>query len=353
MSRSEILINLSERERRHFEFGQMTLSRLLEQVRPIINAAAKSNIRKPAEVAIFLNRSAIRTACGENWTQSLAKDLLSLMYEGAIRRPPIRTRPKLPPKIRSEAEQLTGKDLTRIKGRLKKKASKRLEAIQLANSRASTPSPPLVESKKKALVLSPADLKKNIAMLPSESAEALQNRWLNCLRNHLKPESEFPRAYLNALMDAINQEWKRRKLNTNSLSGDEWPTTHVGLTTSSILSADWPEEGILSFVGYRVGKTNPTRPKELRKLILEGIFLGEIPPIIPRNLLSDWGDPDTKKRLLKIANVLAALTRNAKRKRQADMSIAIGHWEDDLEYLRRKFWLPNFSAWGASSWPSA
>jgi hypothetical protein len=190
-------------------------------------------------------------------------------------------------------------------------------------------------------------------MLPSESAEALQNRWLNCLRNYLKPESEFPRAYLNALMDAINQEWKRRKLSISSLSGDEWPTTHVGLTGSSILSADWPEEGILSFVGYRVGKTNPTRPKELRKLILEGIFLGEIPPIIPRNLLIDWGEPGTKKRLLKIANVLAALTRNAKRKRQADMSIAISHWEDDLEYLRRKFWLPNFSALGASAWPQA
>ena len=78
MTTGDCLNALSERERRHFEFGQMTLSRLLEQVRPIIHAAAKSNIRKPAEVALLLNRSAIKTACGCPSSKHLAQIWLRL-----------------------------------------------------------------------------------------------------------------------------------------------------------------------------------------------------------------------------------------------------------------------------------
>ncbi len=351
MSRTEILNNLSERERRHFEFGHKTLDKLLEEVGPIIKAAAKSNIRKPAEVANLLNRRSIRTACGDAWTSLLVKDLLALLYEGVIKRAPVVKRSLPASTNRLEAKELTKKDIERIKNVVVKLESKKLAAARAAQSKRARREGDSTGFNPEPVSLSLEDVEKHIALLPSDSADALKSRWLNCLRNYLKPESQFPRAHLNEMMTAIDKEWRRRKQSTIGLKRDEWPSTEVGLTTTSSLSVNWPEEGILSFVGYRVGKTNPTRPETLRKLILEAVFLREIPPILPRFMMDEWGDPGTKVRLLKIANVLAAFARNAKNKRKLDMSLSIKSWEEDLEYLRQEFWLPSFYDL-TGAWPS-
>jgi hypothetical protein len=348
---SEILNNLSKRERRHFEFGQKTLDKLLEEVGPIIKAAAKSNIRKPAEVANLLNRRSIRTACGDVWTSLLVKDLLALLYEGVITRAPVVKRSLPASTKRLEANELTKKDIERIKNVAVKLESNKLAAARAARSKRERREMDSTRFKSEPRSLIHSDVKRHVSLLESYSAEALQKRWLNCLKNYLKPESQFPRALLNEMMTAIDEEWRRRKQSTIGLKRDEWPSTEVGLTTTSSLSVNWPEKGILSFVGYRVGKTNPTRPETLRKLILEAVFLREIPPILPRFMMAEWGDPGTKVRLLKIANVLAAFARNAKNKRKLVMSLSIKSWEEDLEHLRQKFWLPHF-CYATEMWPS-
>jgi hypothetical protein len=351
MNMSEVLHRLSERERRHFEFGHKTLDKLLDEVGPVIRAAAKSNIRKPAEVANLLNRRSIRTACGDAWTPLLAKDLLSLLYEGVIKRAPV-VKQSVPASTKGlEAKELTKKDIERIRNVVVKLESNKLAAARAAQSKRARRERDSAGLKSEPVSLSPADVEKDIALLPSDNAEALKNRWLNYLRNYLKPESQFPRALLNEMMTAIDEEWRRRKQAAIGLKRDEWPSTEVGLTTTSSLSVNWPEEGILSFVGYRVGKTNPTKPEALRKLILEAVFLRELPPILPRFMMDEWGDPGTKVRLLKIANVLAAFARNAKNKRKLNMSLSIKSWEEDLEYLRQEFWLPGFYDL-SGAWPS-
>jgi hypothetical protein len=351
MNMSEVLNRLSERERRHFEFGQKTLDKLLDEVGPIIRAAAKSNIRKPAEVANLLNRRSIRTACGDAWTSLLVKDLLSLLYEGDIKRAPVLNRSPPASTKGLEAKELTKKDIERFKNVVVKIESNKLAAARAARLKRERREIGSTRFKSEPRSLLRSDVERHVSLLESDSAEALRNRWLNCLKDYLKPESQFPRDLLNEMMTAIDEEWRRRKQSAIGLKRDEWPSTEVGLTTTSSLNVSWPEEGILSFVGYRVGKTNPTRPETLRKLILEAVFLREIPPILPRFMMDEWGDPGTKVRLLKVANVLAAFARNAKNKRKLDMSLSIKSWEEDLEYLRQEFWLPGFYDLNGA-WPS-
>lgn len=48
-----------------------------------------------------------------------------------------------------------------------------------------------------------------------------------------------------------------------------------------------------------------------------------------------WSAPDTGTRLRKIAEGLATFARNAKRRRNPNLTEAIRQWNDDLEDLRR------------------
>jgi hypothetical protein len=184
MNRSEILNNLSERERRHFEFGQKTLDKLLDEVGPIIRAAAKSNIRKPAEVGNLLNRSSIRTACGDAWTFLLVKDLLSLLYEGVIKRAPVVKQSVPASTKRLEAKELTKKDIERIRNVVLKLESNKLAAARAAQSKRARRERDSAGFKSEPVCLSLADVEKDIALLGSDSAEALGRFPINLHHTH-------------------------------------------------------------------------------------------------------------------------------------------------------------------------
>jgi hypothetical protein len=56
-------------------------------------------------------------------------------------------------------------------------------------------------------------------------------------------------------------------------------------------------------------------------------------------LAEGWGKPRTARRLQKLANTLAALTRNAKRRDSMSYAKAIDDWEDDLALLRERYYV--------------
>jgi hypothetical protein len=89
---------------------------------------------------------------------------------------------------------------------------------------------------------------------------------------------------------------------------------------------------MLCYLGYHVGQTQPTRP-EIRCCVLEYIFDCQLPPLNSPSYYSEWGKPQTAHRLYKLANTLAALTRNAKRGDAASWAKAIDDWEHDLALL--------------------
>jgi hypothetical protein len=58
--------------------------------------------------------------------------------------------------------------------------------------------------------------------------------------------------------------------------------------------------------------------------------------------------PSTARRLQKLANTLASLARNAKRRRTASLDRAIHEWEQDLGFLYEKYYVGLFGF----GWPA-
>ncbi|BAU12050.1 hypothetical protein LEP3755_25780 [Leptolyngbya sp. NIES-3755] len=101
------------------------------------------------------------------------------------------------------------------------------------------------------------------------------------------------------------------------------------------------EEGLLRRYGYKVGKDG--LPESERREILDKVFLLPLLQIDNSAYSSEWGEPKSEKRLKKLAESIAAFTRNAKRRTTGDFSIAIQDWEDDLEYLKKMHYDNRFS----------
>lgn len=126
--------------------------------------------------------------------------------------------------------------------------------------------------------------------------------------------------------------------------GFDWPSCQVYPSAKQLPEIyNWPEKGLLLEVGYQVGK-NGIVDDEQRRIILERVFLHPLPFVDSSAYMEEWGEPNTSKRLQKMANILASQVRNAKR-RDANMSTAIDHWERDLEWLKKKFYV------GKYQWP--
>lgn len=109
----------------------------------------------------------------------------------------------------------------------------------------------------------------------------------------------------------------------------------------SIAADDWLRLGMLAFLGYRVGRSDGKVDKE-RQLILAEVFDSNLPPAFPPSYVSQWGGPSSSTRLKKIAEAIAAFTRNAKRRNDGRLDEAIADWEFDLKFLHRKYYIGKF-----------
>jgi hypothetical protein len=72
--------------------------------------------------------------------------------------------------------------------------------------------------------------------------------------------------------------------------------------------------------------------------ILDTVFLRPLLQMDNAAYLSEWGEPKSVKRLQKLAESIAAFTRNAKRRSRGGCSKAIQDWETDLAYLKRTYY---------------
>jgi hypothetical protein len=170
--------------------------------------------------------------------------------------------------------------------------------------------------------------------------------WHNCLDTLGDLDRAFRHADARRVLDAIGQEWLRRRLDpVNPDDYFAWPSTDAKAGRHGIDTKGWLPEGMLQAMGYKVGKTEGLAFGQ-RKLILAEIFKGPLPPLFPRRYLDEWDAPGTALRLRKLAETIASLTRNAKRRRDARMETAIQHWEQDLRFLYEKFYVGAFKfAW--------
>ena len=140
---------------------------------------------------------------------------------------------------------------------------------------------------------------------------------------------------------------ERQHLLQRNLEGYfNWPSTDAPASIHGF-SGDvfFYEDGLLSYVGYRVGRVNGA-PEDIRLQILDCVFHNDLPRVISPEYMEEWSTPKTAARLHKMADTLAAFARNAKRRKDSDLSEAIVDWESDLFYLFHRYYIGRFGfAW--------
>jgi hypothetical protein len=116
----------------------------------------------------------------------------------------------------------------------------------------------------------------------------------------------------------------------------EWPPEAVATRGHALSGTVFShEQGMLSFMGYRVGAGSELTTMQ-RRAILTYIFMGDLPTVTSTSYTKEWGAPRSRRRLLKLKNTLMALIRNAQR-RAGSMRIAIQEWQEDLQFVHEAF----------------
>lgn len=184
--------------------------------------------------------------------------------------------------------------------------------------------------------------------IPGMSMRETVDLWRNAIRILTDRKRLREHEAANRVLEAIDLEWRRRRADPNLDGIFAWPSTEARPGNGGLDTEDWIKEGLLQYVGYRVGSTNGEQ-RRVRERILAELFGGHLPPAFPTTYLDDWGTPGSAARLQKIAETIAALTRNARRRRDSRMAAAIRDWESDLEYLYCEFYMGKFYF----AWPNS
>lgn len=107
----------------------------------------------------------------------------------------------------------------------------------------------------------------------------------------------------------------------------------------------------LFLCGYKVGKTDGLSRNERRDLLTFFIDRPLHPKII-QIFGNEYDEPESMGRLMKVANIIASNCKLRKRRRDAaNYAVAIAHYEDDLEFLRERFFVPMSRGQPHLPWP--
>jgi len=176
-------------------------------------------------------------------------------------------------------------------------------------------------------------------------AELCPRRALELIEMRLHALLASPRTHAGSR----NKKAKRLSQRSGRPQGvPEWP--HEAKAPQSVALAgnqfSYPR-GVLSYMGYRVGKVSALTA-ERRHRILAYVLLGDLPQVNDRQYMRTWGRPKSAFRLRKLSNALAAFARNARRKDSNSFGRAIAGWEQDLTYLKKRYYDCRRREW---KWP--
>ncbi|MCZ7468148.1 hypothetical protein M0412_08755 [Agrobacterium sp. O3.4] len=187
------------------------------------------------------------------------------------------------------------------------------------------------------------DAKRTAKVSTKISAMSFAERWLRQLNLSLnQTASEEVRKKALEQLARIEEQLL-------ALDGEyfKWPSTDALKGNGSLNSFDAPEDGVLSFFGYKVGQLSVLTPS-MRYAILDRVFRIALPPVLPSPHMALWGTPNSLRRLHKLAETIAAFVRNAKRRQNPSYRRAIGEWEHDLQRLHDTLYVGRFDF----SWPA-
>lgn len=178
--------------------------------------------------------------------------------------------------------------------------------------------------------------------------ERLHGLWIQNVLRLGDPAQAFKHGASKRIVEAIEKEWKRRLPHIRKHPEYfTWPSTEADGGGGGFEIGKAPSEGMLGYLEYRVGRTNGL-PDGARRAILDRVVTGTLPIYWSLDYYEQWCEPGSAARLQKLAETIAALARNAKRRRRSALADAIAEWESDLAYLKKKHYLPRFGF----GWPS-
>jgi hypothetical protein len=151
------------------------------------------------------------------------------------------------------------------------------------------------------------------------------------------------------ILPHVEAEWTKRKNDFSREDFFTWPTTEAIGGDSSLSLIGTPNIGMLGYLGYHVGRLNGL-PDHVRQELLIKIFAMNLPPVISPSYVGEWGAPGSAARLKKMAESIAAFTRNLKRRDGVEFEQAIAEWESDLNFLHVRLYRGKFGfGWPFSS----
>ena len=363
--RRQLILNRSERV--HFNFGSNDRDTFLKRIRPTVRQFAQAGIRKPLDVSKKLNQDSVRTACGERWTPRLTTLLLAMLYEqqkpghpGLWDRAPLSVNIEAAPSprlkaTRSHAEPVLINPVPKQPARkqpkkpvLKSADPQQQTRKQQHKGNRSRPKRPRREAaapvqQRQLPQISPAAAAAIIPKLPTLPAGDIVEVWKNAINTLANPGKRDLHETARKLIEVIGKEWDKMACKPDDYF--VWPSTVAEEGENKLGRQDWPEIGLLKFLGYMVGRTQGVY-EAARKLRLSQIFCGSLPPINSPAYMMQWGSPGSAARLSKMAETIAAFARNAKRRDELRLDDAIRDWENDLKFLYDKYYVGYFRfAW--------
>ena len=117
----------------------------------------------------------------------------------------------------------------------------------------------------------------------------------------------------------------------------QWPKTEAEPGEQPIGQTDWPQLGMLRFLGYSVGQNGELRTTRQR-ILRELFYKLDLPKVENQAYVDEWGAPESGARLRKMAQSIAAFCRGARRRDEFTLSVAIEEWEEDLAWLKTTYY---------------
>jgi hypothetical protein len=100
---------------------------------------------------------------------------------------------------------------------------------------------------------------------------------------------------------------------------------------------NWADVSPLKMLGYSVDAKDGLNEKDRREFLVDFCDQMILPLRLPRDYVEPWGDPGTKKRILRTAKHLAFVRRNFARQDQEKFARAIACWQSDFNFLQLQY----------------
>jgi len=272
--------------------------------------------------------------------------------EPATREPAKPKKPRLSPLQRKLQQKKAAKIARTLKLIEKRREQKRAKAAR--SSKPQVPQPKLDKAKRRSMSFAQGEARKDrvvqlaqsvlnaaVASLPSLTKAKEELAWLNQLDVVRWGERDRHRVeFVRRVLESIVAGTMPATIEKPDGGFFRWPSTEAGIGTgASQMETPIQEVGVLSSVGYRVGKRVLSFAE--RRAVLGRVYERDLNLPLPANDLSEWGNPRTARRLQKMANTIAALTR-ARKLQAKDSSAAIDDWESDLAFLKQRYYVGRY-----------